>query len=456
MAKETQKHKHTPDMTSGTIVGPLLFFILPIIGSSIFQQLYNTVDFIFIGNVLDRTAAAAVGASSALVYCCIGLFSGISVGTSVVIAQAIGAKDDARADRALHTSAGFSLLGGIVLSSVTIVFAPGILRLLNTPVSVIQQAVVYMRLYMLSAPAMIFYNMCAGALRATGDSDTPFRILALCGLINVAADALFLLVIPMGVAGVALATLLSQVLSAVLAILALRRKGSPLHLRAREIRIDAAILREVLRIGLPAGFQALVITVSNVIVQYYINAFGETDVAAFAAYYKVENFIYLPIMAFGLAATTFVGQNFGARQMRRVMRGSNLTLLMCIAVTVCISGLILLFPETVLGWFMKDSAVVKRAVLIACVSFPFYWLYAFLEVYGGALRGMGNSLEPMVIIISNVCVLRITLLAIFSHTVGTLRSIASVYPITWGGAALCFIIAFWLAMKKYKSEIRNT
>ena len=439
-------------MTTGPIVGPLLLFILPIIGSSIFQQLYNTVDFIFIGNVLDRTAAAAVGASSALVYCCIGLFSGISVGTSVIIAQAIGARDDERADRVLHTSAAFAPLGGILLSILTIVFAFGILRLLNTPASVIPDAVIYMRIYMLSAPAMIFYNMCAGALRATGDSETPFRILVVCGLVNVAADALFLIVIPMGVAGVALATLLSQVLSAVLAVAALRKQNGRLRLRANRIHIDPEVLRQILRIGLPAGLQALVITVSNVIVQYYINAFGETDIAAFATYYKVENFIYLPIMAFGQAATTFAGQNTGAGQLRRVRNGSNITLLLCIAVTVFLSGLILLFPKTVFGWFMKDHDVVKSAVLIAFVSFPFYWLYAFLEVYGGALRGTGNSIGPMVIIISNVCVLRIALLAIFSKTIGTLRSIAAVYPITWGGAALCFAVAFSLTMLRTQNQ----
>lgn len=452
MARETQNRKHTPDMTSGPIVGPLLLFILPIIGSSIFQQLYNTVDFIFIGNVLDRTAAAAVGASSALVYCCIGLFSGISVGTSVVIAQAIGAKDSARADRALHTSAGFSLLGGIVLSTLTIVFAPGILHLLNTPVSVIPQAVVYMRLYMLSAPAMIFYNMCAGALRATGDSNTPFRILALCGLINVAADALFLLVIPMGVVGVALATLLSQVLSAVLAILALKRKGGPLHLRAREIRIDATILREVLRIGLPAGFQALVITISNIIVQYYINAFGETAVAAFATYYKVENFIYLPILAFGQAATTFAGQNTGAGNYARIRRGTLVTAAVGTGVVLLISDLILIFPRTVFTWFMKDPEVVTNALKIALVTFPFYWVYPIMEVLGGSVRGMGYAVRSMVLIILNLCVLRVGLLALFSATFHTISSLGAVYPITWATAAVCFGVTFWLIIRKKCGE----
>jgi putative MATE family efflux protein len=322
------------------------------------------------------------------------------------------------------------------------------LRLLNTPESIIDWCADYLYILFYGVIGLAFYNILSGILRGLGDSFSALLYLLIACILNIGLDIFFVASLGLGVAGVALATLLSQALSAALAVPALHKHNSTLRLRAGSLRIDPEVLHQVLRIGLPAGLQALVITVSNVIVQYYINAFGETDVAAFATYYKVENFIYLPIMAFGQAATTFAGQNTGAGQLRRVRRGSNITLLMCIAATVCVSGLILQFPETVFGWFMKDSEVVKSAVLIAFVSFPFYWLYAFLEVYGGALRGMGNAIGPMVIIISNVCVLRIALLAVFSRTIGTLASIAAVYPITWGGAALCFLAAFRLAMRK--------
>ena len=442
------RRSNTIDMTSGPVTGPLVLFMLPLIGSGLFQQLYNTVDFMFIGNLLDKTSAAAVGASSSLIYCCIGLFSGISVGTTVVISQAFGAGKKDLADRALHTSVAFGALGGVLLTALTILFAPGVLRILNTPESVIPQAVTYLRIYMISVPAMIFYNMCSGAVRAAGDSRTPFIILVICGLVNVAMDAFLLIVIPMGVAGVALATLAAQLLSGLLIAMALRRKEGMLFLRASALRIDGGILKKVLRIGLPAGIQTLLITVSNVMVQYYINGFGEVSVAAFATYYKVENFIYLPIMAFGQASTTFSGQNTGAERFDRVRRGSNILLAMCIGITCLISGLILLFPETVFGWFMKDAEVVKCTIVIAMVSFPFYWFYAFLEVYGGSLRGMGYSLSPMAVIIGNICVLRIALLAVFSAVFGTLRSLAAVYPVTWGGAALCFIAEFIIVMRK--------
>ena len=442
-------------MTSGPIIGPLVLYMLPLLGSGIFQQLYNTVDFIFVGNILNKTAAAAVGASSSLIYCTIGLFLGISVGTSVVISHAFGSNDLKKADQALHTSAGLGIIGGIVLAVLAIVFAPQILHLLNTPESVIPSAIVYMRIYMLSVPAIVLYNMFSGALRAIGDSNTPFRILVVCGVANVALDALFLVVAHMGVAGVALATLVSQMLSAVLIILALRRKDSILYLRFSGIAIERSALKQILRIGLPAGIQTVLITVSNIIVQYYINGFGEVAVAGFATSYKIENFIYLPLLAFGQAATTFSGQNTGAGKHRRNRKGSNLILMICMAVIIGITSLVLVFSELIFGWFIKDAEVVRCAITIATVSFPFYWLYSFLEVYGGSLRGMGYSVRSMLIVVGNICVLRIILLILFSGTIGTIRSIASVYPITWGGAAVCFAIAFFRLMSR-KNELENT
>lgn len=438
----------TIDMTSGPITGPLILYILPLLGSGIFQQLYNTVDFIFIGNILNKTAAAAVGASSSLIFCTIGLFLGISVGTSVVISQAFGANDPLKADKALHTSVAFGLIGGAALSILAIVFAPQILRVLNTPENVIPTATTYMRIYMLSVPASVLYNMCSGAVRAIGNSITPFRILAVCGIINVALDALLLITIPMGVAGVAWATLISQTLSAVLIIISLRRKDGVLYLRLSDITLDLSILKSILRIGLPTGIQTLLITVSNIAVQYYVNGFGEVAIAAFATYYKLESFVFLPILAFGQASTAFTGQNTGAGMYTRIRKGSDILLLLCAAVTIVITGTILLFPGIVFGWFMKDPEVVRCAITIAMVSFPFYWLYSFLEVYGGSIRGMGYSITSMLIIVSNICVLRIALLSVFSVTPGTIRAVASVYPITWGGAAVCFIAAFFRIMRK--------
>jgi putative MATE family efflux protein len=436
------------DMTRGPIVGPLIRFILPLVGSSIFQQLYNTVDFLFVGNFLNKTAAAAVGASATLITCTIGLFSGISVGTSVVASQAIGAGERDKAEKALHSSVTFGLLGGLLLMTLGILLAPALLRLLRTPENVIPQAVTYIRIYLLSIPMLIFYNMVSGGMRAYGDSRSPFLVMVVCGLLNVLLDALFIVWIPLGVAGVAIATAITQTLSALLVAFLASRKGNVLRLSARKLGIDLRVLGKVLRIGLPTGIQTVIITFSNVMVQYYINDFGETAVAAFATYYKVENFIYLPIMAFGQASTTFAGQNTGAKQYRRILRGTVTTALIGAAVVGCLVIVFVSFPRTIVGWFMKDGDVVENTLRIALVSFPFYSVYPVLEVTGGALRGMGKAIGSMIVIIANLCVLRISLLAVFSATIHTIQSLASVYPITWTGAALSFVVFFAIVIRK--------
>ena len=436
------------DMTQGPLARPLVSFILPMIGSSLFQQLYNTVDFLFVGNFMDSTAAAAVGASSTLITCTIGLFSGISVGTSVVAAQAVGAKDMDKAERVLHSSVLFGLIGGVLLAALGFSFAPPLLALLRTPESVVPQAVLYLRIYILSVPMLIFYNMLAGGMRTYGDTRTPFFLLVICGFMNVAMDALFIVVIPLGVAGVSVATCITQSLSAVLAAWFSSRPDRPLRFSLKKLRIDPDVLRPVLFIGLPSGVQTIIITFSNVMVQYYINDFGKTAVAAFATYYRVENFIYLPIVAFGQAATTFSGQNTGAEKFERLRAGSTAIACAAAAVAACIAGMMLVFRQTVFTWFMKDPDVVKDALRIAMVSFPFYFIYPFLEVFGGAVRGMGYSIHSMAVIILSLCVLRVGLLAYFSGTVHTLESLACVYPLTWAAAAVSFILLFFTLVRR--------
>jgi len=436
------------DMTSGPLIGPLLRFILPLIGSSIFQQLYNTVDFIFVGNLMDKTAAAAVGASSTLITVTIGLFSGISVGTSVAASWAIGAGDREQAEKVLHSSVLFGMIGGAVILVLGFLFSPAILRLLRTPEEVLPHAVVYLRIYLISVPMLIFYNMVTGGMRTYGDTQTPFRILVICGILNVAMDWVFIVIIPLGVAGVAIATCITQSLSAALVGFCASRPKAPLRLQARKLSMDPNVLRRVLYLGLPTGIQTIIITFSNIMVQYYINDFGSTAMAAFATYYKVENFIYLPIMAFGQAATTFAGQNTGAKTFRRLRKGTILTAAVATCAVACIAGVILSFPRTVFAWFMKDPDVVTNALKIAFVSFPFYWLYPILEVTGGAVRGMGYSIRSMVTIILNLCVLRISLLALFSRVFHTIESLGAVYPITWATAAFCFVLLFILIIRK--------
>ncbi len=444
-----KKKAKTIDMTNGPIFGPLVLFILPLIGGSIFQQLYNTVDFIFVGNFLDKTAAAAVGASATLINCTIGLFTGIAVGTTVVAARAIGGGDLKRAEKTIHTSVTLGIIGGIVLMAVGILFSPGILRLLNTPESVMPQAILYIRIYLISLPMLFFYNIVSGGLRAEGDSSTPFKVLVICGLLNVVFDAFFIVVVKMGVAGVAVATTLTQSLSALMIGIFASRKGRTIRFSFRKLRIDGALLKGVLRIGLPAGIQTIIITISNVFVQYFINDFGETAVAAFATYYKVENLIFLSILAVGQASTTFAGQNMGAGNYRRIRKGSIIMLCLGAGITIVVAGLILLFPNVVFRWFMKDPDVIANAISLAMVSFPFYWIYPAIEVFGGAIRSLGYSITSMVVIIINLCVVRIGLLSFFSKTIHTMQSLAAVYPITWATAAISFTVIFFIVIRKF-------
>ena len=440
--------KKNIDMTQGPIVGPMILFVLPMIGGSLCQLLYNTVDFIYVGNFVSSTAAAAVGASSSLITCLVGLFTGISVGVSVTIAQAIGAKDQERASDILHTGVAFGIIFGIVLMVVALFAARPILSLLNTPETVIDQAVLYMRIYMVGLPFNIVYNMSTGGMRAWGNSRTPFMILLVCGILNIVWDAIFVLVIPLGVAGVGIATVLSNVVSCFAALFFITRKNNFVTLSLRRLRINGSLLKKILYIGLPAGVQSIIITFSNIIVQYHINAFGETAVAAFSTYYKVENLIYIPIMAFGQASTTFSGQNVGAGQYRRLRKGTFMILGIGIVVTLIISGLILTFPNAVFSFFVKDQTVVDLALTLAMVSFPFYWIYVFLEGFGGSVRAMGYSLTSMIIIIANVCALRIALLRYLSVTYNTVRSLAFAYPITWATTSVCFFIAFIVIVSK--------
>jgi putative MATE family efflux protein len=340
----------------------------------------------------------------------------------------------------------FGIIGGLTVMALGILFAPQILTLLRTPEEVMPEAVLYIRIYLLSVPMLVFYNMVSGGLRAIGDSKTPFVVMAVCGVLNVALDAVFIVLIPLGVAGVAIATAITQSLSALFIGIKAASPERELRLSVRKLHIDRKVLAKVLKIGLPTGLQTMILTFSDVMVQYYINDLGETAVAAFASYYKVENLIYLPITSFGQAATTFAGQNTGASQFRRVLKGSLIMVLTGCAVTVCIAFAILLDPRTVFTWFIKDQSVVTDALKIALVSFPLYWIYPILEVLGGSVRGMGYSLGAMIVTIVCMCVIRVSLLAYFSEEHHTIESLGSVYPITWACTAVSFTVFFFIVI----------
>lgn len=429
-------------MTEGPIVKQLILFALPLLATSLIQQLYNTVDLIFVGQLLGKEAAAAVGASSLLVACMVGFFTGISVGTGVVAAKCFGGERFADLHKTIHTAIGIAIFGGAVLTALGIIFAPIFLRWLNTPEDILALATSYIRIYFLSLISLIIYNFSAGILRALGNSKAPMMYQLIGGLSNVAANTIFIWLLDMGVQGAAIATVISQSVAMVLAVRHLMNLPGEYQFQFRKIHVDLSKAKEILAIGIPSGIQAMVITLSNLILQAYINRLGVNDIAAFTAYFKVELFIYLPIIAFGQAATTFTGQNIGAKKLDRVKRGLKAGILVGLLTTVALSATMLMLSDQAFGLFVPEPEVIAIGGQIIAVTFPLYFLYLIMEVLSSTIRGAGKALPPMIIILTCVCGLRILLLTLFGSQLETASDIAVIYPITWAATALSMFIYY--------------
>ena len=441
--------KKQQDLTRGNILKVFCFFALPLFFSSLFQQLYGTVDLLFVGNFLGKQDAAAVGSSSIILTCLIGMFTGIAVGTGVITAQYRGAKDSQKIQLCIQNAFVFGMLGGIVLTLAGQILAGSALKLLNTPRELMEHALIYLRLYLLAVIPMILYNVSAGILRALGDSRTPFYILALGGILNVIMDALFIAVLGWGVRGAALATLVSQTFTAVLGFAAVAGTQKLLN---QKWNIDGKMVWKIIVVGVPLGLQSTVITLSNAVVQFHINGFGEDAVAAFAVYFQAENLIYLPIMAFGQAMVTFTGQNYGANQKKRIRSGTVQCSLLAAGVTAGVSALVLAGGRSILSLFCDDPPVVEVGLRIIKVSFPFYFLYALLEVVGSVIRGIGKTVQSMVIIICNLCVIRIVLLGLLVSRMQTVEAVASAYPFTWFLTTAAFVGYYRVCDRKYLQD----
>lgn len=443
------RNKHTTDLTNGPVIQQILLFALPFLGSSLIQQLYNTVDLIFVGKLLGTKASAAVGAGSLIITCLLGFFTGISIGVGVVAAKAFGANNKKALHQTIHTAAGLSLAGIVLLTIIGITFAPVFLNLLNTPEDILTQACTYMRIYFAGIPAIIMYNVSSGILRALGDSHSPMIYQLAGGIANVIANALFLIVFRMGVAGVALATFVSQSTAALFAVRQVCRQDDAYRLRFKGIRIDRARSFEILKIGIPSAVQAMIITFSNLVVQSNINSLGVASIAAFTAYFKVENFIYLPIMAISQANMTFASQNFGAGKPKRVCSGVRASITSSVLLTITISSIVLLFRRSFFSLFLNEPDIIDIGMAIGRTTFPFYFLYVLLEVFAGTVRGYGKALPPMLIIIGNMCGVRLLALRFMMEHYHTAPTVARVYPITWTAASVCLAVCYIHYRRKF-------
>lgn len=435
------KRAASRQITEGVIWKQILIFFFPILLGTFFQQMYNTVDTIIVGRFVSTQALAAVGTTGPLVNMINGFFTGLSSGATVILSQFYGAGDRDGVNRALHTGFSLSLvLGGIVMA-VGCLFAPLVLVWMRTPQECLSMAQSYLRIYFAGALFSMVYNMEAGILRAMGDSRTPvYSLIAAC-LANIVLDVVLVVGCRMGVAGAALATVFSQMLSAgMLLIVLLREKEFPL--RFASLRLEGDLLRRILLIGVPAGLQFVTFDLSNTLIQSGINSFGATVMAAWTAYSKIDAFIWMISGAFGVAITTFVGQNFGAQRYDRVKTSVRVCLGMSIGTVGLLSLCILLFRQQILGIYTADTGVIQSGAYIMSIIMPFEVVFMPVEIFAGTFRGVGDSVKPTVITCLCVCVVRVVWLMTAVKLHHTLFMLCVCYPITWILAALVFTAVY--------------
>ncbi len=433
----------TQMMTEGNIIREIIVFSIPLLIGNLFQQLYNTVDSIVVGNFIGKEALAAVGSSNSLINLIVGLFVGISTGASVVISQYYGAKNKENIHKAVHTAMAVTLIGGVILIALGVLLSPTILQLMGTPEEVMKESVVYLRIFFWGSLFSAIYNMGAGILRGVGDSRRPLYFLCISSVVNIVLDLLFVVVFHMGVAGVAYATITAQGVSALLVLLTLTRDDDIYKLTWKDIKIHGRLLRQILTMGIPSGLQSAIISFSNVIVQSNINAFGADAIAGFSSYIKIDGFVMLPIMSFGMAAMTFTGQNLGAKKYDRVKKGAWKTLLLSVGYTLTATVLVLCFASQLLRIFSQDPVVNSYGRQVMYINMPAYILLAITQVLAGVFRGAGRSISAMVMMVSNMVGVRLLWIWIAGAIVPSFTTVMLGYGVSWATAAVTTGLYAW-------------
>ncbi len=441
------------DMTQGSIVKCLMYFALPIFLGNLFQQLYNVVDSLIVGNFLGSQALAAVSSSGNLIFLMVGFFQGIAMGGTILLARFFGAKDEVNSRRVVHSAICLGLITSVILTLVGVFCAPVILGWMGTPESVFPQSVAYFQMYFAGSIGFVMYNIMVGILQAVGDSRNPLKFLIISSIINVALDLLFIAVFKMGVESAALATIISQLFSAILCFHKLYSTKECYRVRVKEISFDAPMLKEMIRLGLPAGLQNSIISLANVVVQSNINSFGELAMAGCGAYSKIEGFAFLPITSFAMALTTFVSQNIGAKRFDRVTKGAKIGILSSMVMSEIVGFIIFFLSSQLISIFDSNPAVVTYGVGRATYSAFLFFLLAYSHSVSAVLRGAGKSQVPMYVMLLCWCVIRVSILTFVMPLYRDITLVYIVYPITWSLSSLFFIIYYnrvdWL--KSFKS-----
>lgn len=429
-------------MTSGSIWKRMTFFALPILLGNLFQQLYNTVDSLIVGNYLGSGALAAVSSSGSLIFMLIGFLSGIASGAGVIVAKSFGAKDHKSLHVVVHTTVAFGLVSGILMTFIGMLFTPQILIWMDTPASVMQESITYLQIYFSGSLGFVMYNIFVGILQAVGDSRHPLYYLIVSSVVNLILDFLFIGGLHTGVGGAALATVISQLVSASLCLIQLMRTKESYRLEIKKIRFDSEMLKEIIRIGLPSGMQNSIIAFANVIVQADINSFGEMAMAGYGAYSKVEGFGFLPITSFTLALTTFVGQNLGAEEYERTRKGARFGILATVILAELIGIVVFIFAPQMIAAFDSTPEVIQFGVEKARTAALFYCLLAYSHSIASILRGAGRAVVPMVIMMVFWCIVRVTFLAITIPLTHSIQMVYWVYPLTWSLSSLTFFYCY--------------
>jgi len=419
------------DMTEGNIWRHMLRFSVPMAIGLLFQQLYNTVDTLVVGQFVGKEAQAAVGSTGPIINTIVGFCAGLATGASVVISQRYGAHDDEGLSKAVHTTVALTFLLSLAATAAGQLIIMPMLRFMQTPEDVIDESSRYLSIYFAGIAGILFYNLGSGILRAVGDSRRPLAFLVISALLNTGLDLLFVLGFGMKVDGVALATVLAQVFSAVLILLALSLEKGKYSIRWRSIRIDRRSLGQIVRLGLPSSIQAAITAFSNVFVQSYINSFGSACMAGYGVYGKIDAFALIPVQSISMSSTTFVGQNWGAQKTKRAREGVRTAIVMSIVSTAVLGLTVFIFARPLMNLFSPEEDVIDYGVRFIRIVTPFYLAICFNQIYAGALRGVGDATMPTVIMLVSFVAFRQVYLAVTRALNAGFVAVALAYPVGW-------------------------
>lgn len=419
------------DMTTGSIWKLLLSFSIPLLIGNLFQQLYNTVDSLVVGNFVGTEALAAVGSTTCIINTMVMFFTGTSIGATVVISRHYGAHDDRKLHLAVETTMMVTFIASILFTGIGVLFTPFMLRFMSTPEDVLPSASEYLRIYFSGISGLLIYNMGSAVLRAVGDTRRPLLFLCFSSILNTVLDLIFVIVFDLGIAGVAYATILSQFISAALVLVVLTLDGGSYHLVWQDLRIDRPTFRQILSIGLPAGFQQSLTSFSNVYVQSYVNYFGSACMAGWSCYTKIDQFIFLPLQSMNQAATTFVSQNIGAQDIKRAKRGSRTAFYMSTAITIAISAILWFTAGQFVSLFNQDPSVISYGVLFIHTNSTLTFTCCATQIFSGSLRGAGDSKTPMLVMLFSYVLFRQIYLYVITQFINTPAVVGFGYPLGW-------------------------